>query len=182
VPFQNRSVPASGARASHPSSVITFALQELSWVPSVGTRFPDCLRESRFRFSFQVLSPVPLREPLPVPLRVLSAVPLRVPLPVPRSSFPDSLASAGSGSPEVPSPALLREPLRVLRWLLSALSYWRIAPLLIRKVLANCAKREWVLKAFFCGNMAVFVEMRPKWAYQFVCGERRPNRLCNCLR
>ena len=38
-----------------------------------------------------------------------------------RSSFPGSLASAASGSPEVPFPALLRGPLPVLRWLLSAL-------------------------------------------------------------
>ena len=87
LPFQNRSGPASGARASHPVSVITNALQELSWVPSVGSRFPGCLRESRFRFSFQVLSPAPLRGPLPVPLGFFPRAPLRDPLPVPGVPF-----------------------------------------------------------------------------------------------
>ena len=62
-----------------------------------------------------------------------------------QSSFPGALADSASGSPEVPFPDLLRVPLPVLRWLLSALSFWRISPPLIRKILGiytNAIGRE----------------------------------------
>lgn len=53
-----------------------------------------------------------------------------------RSSFPVAPADYASGSPGVPFPDLLRVPLPVLRWLVSSLSFWRIAPPLIQKILA----------------------------------------------
>jgi hypothetical protein len=69
-------------------------------------------------------------------LATLVSDPLRVSFPILiRSSFPGSLAGSASGSPGVPFPALLRVPLPVLRWLLSALFFWRISPPLIRKIL-----------------------------------------------
>ena len=97
-------------------------------VPSVDAQFPECLRESRFRIpcGFRLRSPCGSRSIL-----------LRVSFPILiRSSFPVPLAGSASGSPGVPFPALLRVPLPVLRRLLSALSFWRIAPPLIRKLLA----------------------------------------------
>jgi hypothetical protein len=91
-------------------------LGSIRWLPV--SRLPT-------RVSFPILFsgsfPGPLASSASSSLEVLSPVPLRVPLPVPRSSFPGSLASAASGSPEVPFPALLRVSLPVLRWLLSAL-------------------------------------------------------------
>jgi hypothetical protein len=46
----------------------------------------------------------------------------------------------------------------------------------------DCPESKGVLKLNFCGKWAYFVEMRPKWMCQFVCGLRTPRRLCNCLR
>jgi hypothetical protein len=93
--LQIRSVPASGARASHPSSAITFAVRAFSG-SSLSTQLPECL---------------------------LSLV---------------------ADSPDGP---------------LSTLSYWKIAPPLIRKVLAISAGWEEGFELYFCGNAADFVEM-----------------------
>jgi hypothetical protein len=62
------------------------------------------------------------------------------------SSFPGSLASAASGSPMT----------------FSALFYWRIAPPLIRKLLAICFGEQGGFGVYFCGNTTNLVEMRPK--------------------
>ena len=45
---------------------------------------------------------------------------------------------------------------------LSSLSYWRIAPPLIRKVVLISAEREEGIELYFCGNAADFVEMETK--------------------
>ena len=101
-------------------------------VPSVDAQFPECLREIRCRF--------PWGSRLRFPCGFRSIL-LRVSFPILiRSSFPGPLAGSASGSPGVPFPALLRVPLPVLRRLLSALSSWRIAPPLIRKLLVISAE------------------------------------------
>lgn len=108
--------------------VIAFRCKSVS-VPYPASQFPECSSESRFG------SPCgsPHRFPCGSRLRCSSKFRCRFSS-EPRSrfsfrrSFRSSLASSASGSVGDPFPGLLRTPLPALQWLLSTLSFWRIAP------------------------------------------------------
>jgi hypothetical protein len=124
--LQSCSRRASRAHRFPYSSVITFAVR--AFCSMRGNQFPGCyvsLVSDTLRSPHRFPCGPRLRGLFRVPLPVLfqTSFPILI-----RRSFRRSLTGSASGSVGGPFPALLRGPLPALRWLLVALSYWRIAP------------------------------------------------------